>query len=67
MEVQKDGMTSKYNRKPQHFSLSGYRLENLCTRTAQSSRGGQLTGGKNGVFMCTLLLKNVINFLIFYF
>ena len=43
-------------------------LENLCTRTAQSSRGGHSRRvEKIVVFMCTLLLKNVINFLIFYF
>ena len=39
-------------------------LENLCTRKAQSSRGGH---SRRVEKMCTLLLKKVINFLIFHF
>ena len=49
-----------------YFRFS-FTLENLCTRTAQSSRGGHSRRVEKGVFMCTLLLKKLINFLIFYF
>ena len=46
-----------------HFFLK-VTLENLCTRKAQSSRGGH---SRRVEKMCTLLLKKVINFLIFHF
>ena len=42
----------------------GRTLENLCTRKAQSSRGGH---SRRVEKICTLLLKKVINFLIFHF
>ena len=41
--------------------------EPLYSNSAVIAWWSQSTGGKFGVFMCTLLLKNVINFLIFYF
>ena len=41
--------------------------EPLYSNSAVIAWWSQSTGGKNGVFMCTLLLKNVVNFLIFYF
>ena len=41
--------------------------EPLYSNSAVIAWWSQSTSGKNGVFMCTLLLKKVINFLIFYF
>ena len=41
--------------------------EPLYSNSAVIAWWSQSTGGKIGVFMCTLLLKNAINFLIFYF
>ena len=41
--------------------------EPLYSKSAVIAWWSQSTSGKNGVIMCTLLLKNVINFLIFHF
>ena len=41
--------------------------EPLYSNIAVIAWWSQSTSGKNRVFMCTMLLKTVINFLIFYF
>ena len=41
--------------------------EPLYSNSAVTAWWSQSTSGNNDVFMCTLLLKKVINFLIFYF
>ena len=50
------------------FILSLYHArEPLYSNSAVIAWWSQSTSGKNRVFMCTMLLKTVINFLIFYF
>ena len=70
------GAVAPINQHTKHFlsrytagfiSDNNHAREPLYSNSAVIAWWSQSTGGKIGVFMCTLLLKNVINFLIFYF
>ena len=49
------------------LSSHNHAREPLYSISAVIAWWSQSTSGKTGVFMCTLLLKEIINFLIFYF